>query len=137
MVGVGAVFYVQIALEVLPNNPTSTHLREVITPVVYFLVLTSVIVHGVTIPIGKAGSRSMTLTRTLTFSRSNTTANEPGLDVGSDDRRGNLHDVSRLPPPILAGTGRLPVRDDVQEMSANRPKDVRFHGDATPVAAQE
>jgi hypothetical protein len=103
---------VQVALEVLPNNPQSTHLREVITPVVYFLVLTSIIVHGITIPIGKAGSRGLTLTRSLTFSRSNTINTEGPEGSGREgERRGHLHDVSRLPPPILAGSGQLPARE--------------------------
>lgn len=125
----------QVALEVLPNNPQSTHLREVITPVVYFLVLTSIIVHGITIPIGKAGSRSLTLTRSLTFSRSNTINNDgvdtsgittPGGLSGSgitsegDQRRGNgLHNISRLPPPILAGLGELPIRELIDNSSSS------------------
>lgn len=129
--GVGAVFYVQIALEVLPDNPESTHLREVITPVVYFLVLTSIIVHGITIPVGKAGYKGISLTTSLTFSRSNTiqTENENssggaggggggGFGVG---RRAGLNDVSRLPPPILAGMGRLPVRDREADMDNSSP----------------
>lgn len=141
------MFYVQIALETLPDNPESTHLREVITPVVYFLVLTSIIVHGVTIPIGKAGSRA----RTLTFSRSNTNNNNDGTEgSGASEsgggRRGNLHDVSRLPPPISAGMGQLPIRETdsassvtqspaQMEMpdSADRMKggrDVRFHDES-------
>jgi len=43
-IGVSAVFYVQVALENIPEE--REHLRAVITPVVYFMVLTSVIVHG-------------------------------------------------------------------------------------------
>jgi len=56
---------------------------SVIKPVNYFLVLTSIIVHGVTIPVGKGFQHA----RTLTMSRSNT-----GL-VGSNT-------VSRLPTPV-------------------------------------
>lgn len=92
-----------------------------ITPVVYFLVFTSIVVHGITIPIGKAGSKSLTMTRTLTFSRSNTNnfsrSNTTNNDVdvpGSDnnlnasgprqgERRGHLHDGLKLPSPVSAG----------------------------------
>ncbi|KAJ9107426.1 hypothetical protein QFC21_000877 [Naganishia friedmannii] len=62
-IGVGAVFYVQVALEKLPEE--RERLRAVITPVVYFLILTSVVVHGVTIPLAKgfSGVRRLTITR--------------------------------------------------------------------------
>ncbi|WWC66335.1 uncharacterized protein I206_100236 [Kwoniella pini CBS 10737] len=83
-IGIGAIFYVQVALEVIPEDGTRQHLREVILPVVYFLVLTSVLVHGVTIPIGKGFQRA----RTMTISRSSTGINS----------QNNL--VSRLPPPV-------------------------------------
>lgn len=56
---------------------------SVIKPVNYFLVLTSIIVHGVTIPVGKGFQHA----RTLTLSRSNT-----GL-MGANS-------VSRLPAPV-------------------------------------
>ncbi|KAK4688341.1 sodium/hydrogen antiporter, partial [Tremellales sp. Uapishka_1] len=82
-IGVGAVYYVQVALEKIPDDGTRDHLRQVITPVVYFLILTSVIVHGITIPINRGFKHA----QTLTMSRSQTgTANEP-------------NNVSRLPPP--------------------------------------
>ncbi|KAL7424782.1 hypothetical protein Q5752_000466 [Cryptotrichosporon argae] len=86
-IGVGAVFYNQVALETLPDDGTRQHLRDVITPVVSFLVLTSVIVHGITVPIGKgfqtARSRTLTLTRSLAT---------------------NADLVSRLPAPVPIGT---------------------------------
>jgi NhaP-type Na+/H+ or K+/H+ antiporter len=50
-VGVGAVYYAQVGLRRIPED--REHLRSVIVPVVYFIVLCSVIVHGVTIPIFK------------------------------------------------------------------------------------
>lgn len=61
------VFYVQVALRELSHTtPEREQLRQTITPIVYFLVLTSVVVHGITIPIGKGFSgvrRTLTLTR--------------------------------------------------------------------------
>ncbi|WWC58656.1 uncharacterized protein I303_101200 [Kwoniella dejecticola CBS 10117] len=85
-IGVGAIFYVQVALEVIPEDGTREQLRQVILPVVYFLVLTSVLVHGVTIPIGKG----FQMARTMTISRSST-----GV---TNQSQNNL--VSRLPPPV-------------------------------------
>ncbi|WVW82386.1 hypothetical protein I302_104393 [Kwoniella bestiolae CBS 10118] len=92
-IGVGAVFYVQVALDVIPEDGTREHLRQVILPVVYFLVLTSVVVHGITIPIGKGGfklARTMTITGSKSLSR-NATGNVDGGSGGG---------VSRLPPPV-------------------------------------
>jgi hypothetical protein len=88
--GVGAVFYTQVALQVLPDDGTRTALRDVILPVNYFLVLTSIIVHGITIPIGKGfqQARSITLTRS-----------QAGLTEA--DR------VSRLPAPLPLGSDAL------------------------------
>lgn len=56
-IGVSAIFYVQVALEQIPEE--RERLRNVITPVVYFMVLTSVIIHGITIPIGKGALFTM------------------------------------------------------------------------------
>lgn len=83
-----AVFYVQVALEYIPEDRVA--LRNTILPVVYFLVLTSVIVHGITIPIGKGfqNARSLTLTRSVT-----------GL-TGADR-------ISRLPAPLPFGSDAL------------------------------
>lgn len=82
------MFYVQVALEYIPEERVA--LRNTILPVVYFLVLTSVIVHGITIPIGKGfqNARSLTLTRSVT-----------GL-TGADR-------ISRLPAPLPFGSDAL------------------------------
>ncbi|KAK8866002.1 hypothetical protein IAR55_001153 [Kwoniella newhampshirensis] len=95
-IGVGAVFYVQVALDVLPDDGSRQHLRDTILPVVYFLVLTSVVVHGITIPIGKGfqRARTSTLTKTKTSdSKLQSSANGGGH-------------VSRLPPPVVLGGSR-------------------------------
>lgn len=88
--GVGAVFYTQVALEVLPEDGTRTALRDVLIPINYFLVLTSIIVHGITIPIGKGFQQA----RSLTITRS-----QAGLTAA--DR------VSRLPAPLPLGSEAL------------------------------
>lgn len=95
-IGVGAVFYVAVTLESFPDT-VRPEMRALLKPIVYFLVLTSVIVHGITIPFGKGfqRARTLTITRSLVRSQSKSTGN----------------DVSRLPPPVPVGTARLPASD--------------------------
>lgn len=61
-----------------------------ILPVVYFLVMTSVVVHGVTIPLGKGFQRAAT----ITLSRTSTAADLVGV---------------RLPPAVPVGSVPTPV----------------------------
>ncbi|GAA5805596.1 hypothetical protein HPULCUR_011116 [Helicostylum pulchrum] len=64
-IGVGAIFYYSIALESLPIDGPNAHAREVLKPIIYFMVLTSVITHGITIPLFYIGTfATRTLTRT-------------------------------------------------------------------------
>lgn len=64
-IGVGAIFYSMVALENVPADGPNAHAREVLTPVVYFMVLSSVIAHGITIPLFYIGTfATRTLTRT-------------------------------------------------------------------------
>lgn len=52
-IGVGAVFYIQVALREIPDDGTRDRLRAVYAPVVLFCVFSSVLTHGITIPIAK------------------------------------------------------------------------------------
>jgi hypothetical protein len=64
-IGVGAIFYYTVALESLPEDGPNAHARAVLAPVIYFMVLASVVAHGVTIPLFYIGTfASRTLTRT-------------------------------------------------------------------------
>ncbi|KAI8047734.1 Cation/H+ exchanger [Gilbertella persicaria] len=64
-IGVGAIFYYQVAIESVPEDGPNGHARAVMLPVVYFLVLSSVIVHGITVPLFHIGTfAKRTLTRT-------------------------------------------------------------------------
>ncbi|KAI7890666.1 Sodium/hydrogen exchanger family-domain-containing protein [Mucor mucedo] len=64
-IGVGAIFYYSIALESVPLDGPNAHAREVLKPVIYFMVLASVIAHGITIPLFYIGTfATRTLTRT-------------------------------------------------------------------------
>ncbi|CAE6438790.1 unnamed protein product [Rhizoctonia solani] len=62
-----AIFYVQVALEYLPRE-SRDQVKQTVEPVVYFMVFTSILVHGITVPASKVLMRGVTLTRTLTQS---------------------------------------------------------------------
>ncbi|CAO3641127.1 unnamed protein product [Cunninghamella blakesleeana] len=58
-IGVGAIFYYTVAIEYLKDVPPDVFnplLVKYIEPIIYFMVLSSVIVHGITIPIFRLGS---------------------------------------------------------------------------------
>ncbi|KAI8372093.1 Cation/H+ exchanger [Blakeslea trispora] len=64
-IGVGAIFYYTAALEAVPADGPNAHARSVMQPIVYFLVLASVVAHGITIPlfyVGKFAKRTLTRT---------------------------------------------------------------------------
>ncbi|KAI8647216.1 Cation/H+ exchanger [Parasitella parasitica] len=65
-IGVGALFYYTIALEAFPSDGTNDYARQVIEPVIYFMIIASVIVHGSTIPfyfiVDSVASRTLTKT---------------------------------------------------------------------------
>lgn len=62
-IGVSAVFYLYVSIEFLDGitvdggavRPDAAHLAEVIRIVVWFLAITSIVVHGLSVPMGKAG----------------------------------------------------------------------------------
>ncbi|KAK4520034.1 uncharacterized protein ATC70_008162 [Mucor velutinosus] len=62
-IGVGALFYYTIAIESFPSDGATDYARQVIEPIIYFMILASVVVHGCTIPFYLWGSRA---SRTLT-----------------------------------------------------------------------
>jgi hypothetical protein len=68
-IGVGAIFYYTVALEAIPVDGPNAHARAVLAPVIYFMVLASVVAHGVTIPLFYIGTfATRTLTRTSEMS---------------------------------------------------------------------
>lgn len=106
-IGVGAVFYIQVALKQLPDDGTRDRLRAVYSPLVLFMVFSSVLTHGITIPISKLGpgvmrrTATLTKTRSITFSRpmsrNNTVpATAPARD-GSPETSPDKSDSERRP----------------------------------------
>ncbi|KAI8070788.1 Sodium/hydrogen exchanger family-domain-containing protein [Gongronella butleri] len=64
-IGVGAIFYYTEAIENFAEDGPDARVRGLVGPIVYFMVLSSVIVHGITIPLFHIGTfASRTLTRT-------------------------------------------------------------------------
>ncbi|CAK9787176.1 hypothetical protein CC85DRAFT_296295 [Cutaneotrichosporon oleaginosum] len=73
-IGVGALFYAQVALHWVPHSRTQLH--DTVLPVVYFLIMTSIIVHGITIPIGMLMERLMGFDPAKLFSTADTSVDE-------------------------------------------------------------
>lgn len=68
-IGVGAIFYYTVALESIPEDGPNAHARAVLMPIIYFMVLASVVAHGITIPLFYIGTfATRTLTRTSEMS---------------------------------------------------------------------
>lgn len=84
-IGVGAIFYYTVATQYLKNLPHSDTsfnplLFKYIEPIIYFMVLSSVIVHGITIPIFRISSIA---TRTLSRTRTNNNDNSQSFLVSA------------------------------------------------------
>ncbi|CAO3637853.1 unnamed protein product [Mucor fragilis] len=79
-IGVGAIFYYTVALEALPEDGPHAHARALLEPVIYFMVLGSVIAHGVTIPLYFLGTIA-TRTLTITSEKGNQVLRIPKMDT--------------------------------------------------------
>lgn len=111
--GVGAVFLSMIAkeeLEEIYHDSTEKPLTiELVSPVVLFIVLSSTLVHGTTIPLFKIGKRIRTRTLSIASTGSGQVRRLPKLQFGkSDDKeRDNSQDseaMSQLKRNTLANT---------------------------------
>ncbi|GAA5800593.1 hypothetical protein HPULCUR_006029 [Helicostylum pulchrum] len=60
--GVGALFYYTIAVQYFEFDGPNAYARQVIEPIIYFIILSSVVIHGITIPLfflGTFASRTL------------------------------------------------------------------------------
>ncbi|OZJ04622.1 hypothetical protein BZG36_02041 [Bifiguratus adelaidae] len=81
-IGVGAVFYAMVARDAFDANGPNAYARLMVEPIVFFLILASVVVHGVTIPLFNLGTFA---SRTLTQgSTSNVVVRLPKLQFGQE-----------------------------------------------------
>ncbi|UZJ51572.1 hypothetical protein CBS101457_000892 [Exobasidium rhododendri] len=107
-IGVGAVFYIQVALREIPDDGTRDRLRAVYTPVVLFCVFSSVLTHGVTIPIAKLGPGIVR--RTTSFSAQRT------ISLTTKPRKGS--------PNNSVDEGTSPGANESSSSTAMPPKEV-------------
>ncbi|EST07866.1 Cation/H+ exchanger [Kalmanozyma brasiliensis GHG001] len=112
-IGVGAVFYIQVALKQLPDDGTRDRLRAVYSPLVLFMVFSSVLTHGITIPISKLGpgvmrrTATLTQTRSITFSRPMSRNNTiPAQRDGSPEEGSSDNSDAGRPPASSHGSSR-------------------------------
>ncbi|KAJ1981642.1 hypothetical protein H4R34_001990 [Dimargaris verticillata] len=70
-IGVGAMFYITVAREMLEDHQINTPAYDTINPIVSFMVLCSVILHGITIPMFLLGNalHTRTLSHTKNLNR--------------------------------------------------------------------
>ncbi|PKY41739.1 hypothetical protein RhiirA4_315068 [Rhizophagus irregularis] len=62
-IGVAAIFYAQVAKDHFSETDTDhAHARELVIPVTFFLVISSITVHGLSVPLIKIGKRVNTIT---------------------------------------------------------------------------
>ena len=116
-IGVSAVFYLYVSIDFLNQvlvdgqvREDAVRLQEVMRIVIWFLATTSIVVHGLSIPLGKLGYHApRQLTTALSMERStgrSTERDEPGSvdmrrlqDPASYSRRRNNQNHDRSQPP--------------------------------------
>lgn len=62
-IGVACIYYYAYSTEYLPLDGPNAYARQVMEPIIYFIVLSSIIVHGITIPLyylGRIASKTVT-----------------------------------------------------------------------------
>ncbi|KAK7943987.1 Sodium/hydrogen exchanger family-domain-containing protein [Apiospora aurea] len=103
-VGVSGIFYLFITLEFIKTldqdgktRPDVEHLSEITTVIVWFIAICSVVVHGLSIPMGKLG---FYLPRTLSF-----TITSPRDESEEHEVSGFRGRISRVLPRVTIGSG--------------------------------
>jgi hypothetical protein len=126
-IGVGALFYYTVAIEQFDENGPDAHARSVIKPIVYFMILASVVVHGNTVPMFYLGSfATRTLTRTSISSGTvNSVSRLPKLVFGQDifSRRNNNEESTDLETATVTVEASQPPRQTA--ITIVTPKDIR------------
>ncbi|EMD59191.1 hypothetical protein COCSADRAFT_255926 [Bipolaris sorokiniana ND90Pr] len=146
-IGVSAIFYLYISLEFLETivvdgevREDAKYLMEVIKVVVWFLVICSVIVHGLSIPMGKLGLHlPRTLSTALSFGRTNSSGpndSRPSLQVpnygttttDADTRinrgPGFSRSLSASLPSRVVRIGRSLIRSGTNTPNVSRPPSI-------------
>ena len=134
-IGVSAIFYLYVSLDFLNKITVDgelredvQHLKDVMTVVIWFLAICSIVVHGLSVPMGKLGYH---LPRTVSQALNTSQENDPEephifLHHFSRDRGGQLRrrrGPERQPSAgaFELGGANARVAADVQEQSAAEP----------------
>ncbi|RUS23553.1 LOW QUALITY PROTEIN: hypothetical protein BC938DRAFT_474964 [Jimgerdemannia flammicorona] len=161
-IGVGAVFYAMVAQSSFNADGPNGHARSLIVPVVYFLILSSIIVHGITIPLfylTNFATRTFTRNNSFASSANNQVSRLPRLQFGQDIAftpdngamipatvEADLADISISTGDMLAPSSNHslhPPSEDtltVSEPNFNQPgsraTSIRFVSNGSPVSSQ-
>ncbi|RIA97144.1 Sodium/hydrogen exchanger family-domain-containing protein [Glomus cerebriforme] len=108
-IGVAAIFYAQVAKENFSEtDAVHAHARELIIPVTFFLVISSITIHGLSVPLIKIGRR----VNTLTISRNQSLE----LRLTRSLRRGaDAPDIYRINPNTIPETTSSETRNDLDK----------------------
>ncbi|KAI9815792.1 MAG: hypothetical protein M1827_002188 [Pycnora praestabilis] len=135
-IGVSAIFYLYVSLEFLADVTVDgvqrkdvARLGEVMTVVIWFLAICSIIVHGLSIPLGKLG---FYLPRTISQALDSSTASEPEpFHISDTIQQGEhaLHRVTSSTAAAAASRNRLGPKTRFQNSNSNGQRDP----DGTPM----
>ncbi|KAI0914520.1 Sodium/hydrogen exchanger family-domain-containing protein [Ustulina deusta] len=152
-IGCSAIFYLYVTVEFIRKlNPGGgdeprhdvEHLTEAVKVIVWFMVIVSVVVHGLSIPLGKVGfylprtiSRSLSTAGSIErppFQMSNKPAQEPGQELQPAFPKDGLQAEDGISvAPAVTGTMSQPV----MQSSVPPGRTVRFPDEATPDPNQQ
>ncbi|RUP42969.1 Sodium/hydrogen exchanger family-domain-containing protein [Jimgerdemannia flammicorona] len=164
-IGVGAVFYAMVAQSSFNADGPNGHARSLIVPVVYFLILSSIIVHGITIPLfylTNFATRTFTRNNSFASSANNQVSRLPRLQFGQDIAftpdngamipatvEADLADISistgdmlapssnhSLHPPSEDTLTTLTVSEPNFNQPGSRATSIRFVSNGSPVSSQ-
>jgi NhaP-type Na+/H+ or K+/H+ antiporter len=100
-IGVAAVFYIQIALREIPDDGTRDRLRAVYNPVVMFCVFSSVLGHGMTIPLVKLGPKLVRSTTSFSQSRTISLTAKPTKEAVPSSTSGEATEPRRTDEKVV------------------------------------
>ncbi|KAK2596227.1 hypothetical protein QQS21_006319 [Conoideocrella luteorostrata] len=143
-IGVSAVFYLFISIEFIKTHLSDENglpradvkdLTETITIVVWFLAVCSIVVHGLSIPLGKLGYLAPRIHRVLSETISESLSNQNSIEVGrripiigrffarrAEDPEANLAARVRGGTAPITRTGRGVVPSKIREQDFGVPQ---------------
>ncbi|KAI9699268.1 MAG: hypothetical protein M1836_002878 [Candelina mexicana] len=127
-IGVSAIFYLYVGLEFLNattadgvERDDAERLGEVMTVVVWFLAICSIIVHGLSVPLGKIGWHlPRTISRAISFQNASTDPKEPPqfhieLQNARQQQSASPHDIDNCPSRAMYRIGRTTISNGTSQ----------------------